>query len=81
MLENSGPIKYQAGQTVKTRAADPRLILRAKRFPERRIMRKSGVSQQAVERFLSGARVHPTTRLKLARAIEELEREMKNASR
>jgi len=75
VLENSGPIKYQAGQTAKTRAADPRLILRAKRFSERRIMRKSGVSQHAVERFLSGARVHPTTRLRLTKAIEELERE------
>lgn len=32
VIENSGPIRYQVGQTKKTRAADPALILRAKKF-------------------------------------------------
>ena len=78
LLENSGPIRYQAGQTAKTRAADARLILRARRFPIRRLMRESGKSQHAVERFLSGARVHPPTREKMAQAIEKLEREIRD---
>lgn len=75
MLENRGPTKYQAGQTAKTRAADPRLILRAKRFGVRQLVRESGKKQHAVERFLRGERVHPETRMKLQKAIEELERE------
>ena len=78
MLESSGPIRYQSGQTMNTRGGDARLILRAKRFGTRRLMRTSGVSQHAIERFLKGARVHPSTRADLARAIEKLEREDRN---
>jgi len=74
-LESTGPIRYEQGQTAKTRAADPALILRAKRFPERQLMRESHVSQHPVERFLSGARVHPSTRTGLMQAVERLERE------
>jgi DNA-binding LacI/PurR family transcriptional regulator len=40
------------------------------------LMRESGVSQHAIERFLDGEkRVHPATRLKIARAVERLEPE------
>jgi hypothetical protein len=74
VLEKSGPIRYQAGQTAKTRAADPRLILKGKRFPIWRIMRASGVSQHTLERFLDGQRVYPRTRQKIAQAIQGLER-------
>jgi hypothetical protein len=78
MLESSGPIRYQSGQTMNTRGGDARLILRAKRFGIRRLMRTSGVWQHAIERFLKGARVHPSTRAELARAIEKMEREDRN---
>ena len=36
-------------------------------------MREAKVSQHALERFLSGARVYPSTRAKLTQAIEKLE--------
>jgi len=75
VLESTGPIRYQAGQRAKTRSADPGLILGAKRFPLRQLIRESGVSQHSVERFLDGEPVHPTTRARLARAVEKLERE------
>ena len=74
LLEGSGPRKYQQGQTAKTRSADPRLILRARRLPFRKLMRESHTSQGALERFLAGGRVHPSTRTKLAEAIDRLER-------
>jgi hypothetical protein len=72
-LENAGPIKYHRHQTAKTRASDSGLILRARRFPLRQLMRRSGASQHSVERFLQGDRVHPATRAKLAKAVEKLE--------
>jgi hypothetical protein len=75
VLENPGPIGYQAGQRTKTRAAHAGLILRAKRFSIRRLMRESGVSQHAIERFLSGARLHPATRARMAQAVQKVERE------
>jgi hypothetical protein len=84
VLENRGPIRYQAGQTIKTRAADAGLILRVerllrtKRVSKRRLTRESGVYQHSVERFLSGARLHPSTRVRLARAVEKLEREARD---
>jgi hypothetical protein len=84
VLENTGPIKYQSGQTVKTRAANAGLILRVKRLlgtklvSKRRFTRESGVSQHAVERFLSGERLHPSTRARLAQAVEKLEREVRD---
>jgi len=58
VLENTGPIQYQRPQTAKTRAADAGLILRARRFPLRQLMRESGASQHAIERFLDGDRIH-----------------------
>jgi hypothetical protein len=75
ILQNSGPMKYQSGRTVKTHAADAGLILRAKQFSIRNLMRECRVSQHAIERFLDGERVHPATRVRIARAVEALERE------
>jgi len=75
VLERSGPVQYQAGQTGKTRAADAGVIRRARRFPLRQLMRESGASQHSTERFLHGDRVHPATRVRLERAVERLERE------
>ncbi len=74
VLEDAGPIKYLSHQTSKTRAADPGLSLRAREFGVRPLMRQSGASQHSVERFLDGDRVHPATRAKLEKAIEDLER-------
>jgi hypothetical protein len=68
ILENSGPIQYGRNKTANTRAADAALIRRARGFPLRRLMRESGVSQHAIERFLDGERVHPATRGRIARA-------------
>jgi hypothetical protein len=68
-------MKYQSGRTVKTHAADAGLILRAKQFSIRNLMRECRVSQHAIERFLDGERVHPATRVRIARAVEALERE------
>jgi hypothetical protein len=80
LLENTGPIKYDRHQTAKTRAADAGLILRARRFPLRQLMRESGASQHAIERFLDGDRVHPATRDALERALEKLERQRLRAT-
>jgi hypothetical protein len=38
---------------------------------------ESGVSQHPIERFLSGGRVHPSTRARLLQAVQKLEREFK----
>jgi hypothetical protein len=73
IVEGTGPVRYQRRQTPKTRPADDTLILRAKRFSMRQLMRASGVSQHAVERFLRGERIHPGTRERLAKAVEALE--------
>ncbi len=75
IVEPSGPIKYQPGQTARTRAADAGVIRRARRFPLRQLMRESGASQHSTERFLDGDRVHPATRVRLQRAVEKLERD------
>jgi hypothetical protein len=75
ILGNTRPIQYHRHQTAKTRAADAGLILRARRFPLRQLMRESRASQHATERFLRGDRVHPSTRAALARAVQKLERE------
>jgi len=80
VLENPGPIKYQAGQGVKTRAADAGLILRARRYPLRQLMRESGASQHSTERFLRGDRVHPATRARLEQTVEKLERQRQRAT-
>jgi len=78
LLGNTGPIQYGRNQTVNTRAGDAALIRRARRFPLRRLMRESGVSQHAIERFLDGERVHPATRVRIARAVEKPEREARD---
>ncbi len=75
-IDSSGPVEYQPGQTRNTRAADPGVILRAKAFGIRELMRESGAGQHAVERLLSGVRIHPATRAKLQEAIERLERQI-----
>jgi len=80
LLENTGPITYHRHQTAKTRAADAGLILRARRYPLRQLMRESGASQHSTERFLRRERVHPTTRARLASAVEKLERERLRAT-
>ena len=80
LLENTGPIQYQRHRTAKTRAADAGLILRARRFPLRKLMRESGASQHSAERFLDGDRVHPATRARLALAVEKLERQRLRAT-
>jgi hypothetical protein len=76
MLENAGPIQYHVRRTSKTRAANPKLVLRAQKFPLRKLIRESGASQHATERFLRGERVHPATRDKLAEVVDKLEREV-----
>lgn len=73
-VENSGPITYQAHRTQNTHAADPGLILRAKRFPLRQLMRESGLWQHAIERFLRGDRVFPNTRARMIETVQRLER-------
>ena len=77
LLQNRGPVEYAPRQTIRTRAADAALILRAKRFPLRLLMRRSGLSQHAVERFLSTARVHPDTRARMETIVRLLEQEIR----
>lgn len=74
VLESGGPMTYQADRTRNTHAADPGLILRAQRFPLRQIMRESGLSQHAVQRFLAGGRVFPNTRARMMEVVRKLER-------
>jgi len=74
VLENSGPISYGSGRKGKTRSADPMLIAKARRYGLRQLMRESGASQHAVERFLKGERLHPATRARLEEAVQRLER-------
>ncbi len=81
MLERTGPIQYQAGSRAKTRPADPDLVRRASQFGPRLLMRESGVSQHSIERFLDYAPVHPATRVRLAEAVEKLERETTHTER
>lgn len=80
VLENTGPIQYHRHQTAKTRAGDAGLILRARRFPLRQLMRESRASQHAIERFLDGDRVHPATRARLESAVVTLERQRLRAT-
>jgi hypothetical protein len=58
----------------KTRSADPGLIVRARRYGLRKLMRDAKASQHSVERFLRGERVHPQTSARLKLAIEDLEK-------
>jgi hypothetical protein len=71
-LESTGPMRYHAGRK-NTRAADPEIIGRAKRFSIRQLMRESGTSQHAVQRFLRSEPVHPETRTQIEAAVERLE--------
>jgi hypothetical protein len=59
-LENDGPIRYGTGRKKKTRSADPLLIAKARRYGVRPLMRASGTSQHATERYLRGEQVHPS---------------------
>lgn len=72
-VENSGPVTYQPHRTQNTYAADSGIVLRAKRFPLRQIMRESGLSQHTVERFLRGGRVFPETREHMMKTVQKLE--------
>jgi hypothetical protein len=74
IVENGGPIAYQAHRTRNTHAGDAGLILRARRFPLREMMRESGLSQHAVERFLRGDRVFTGTRARIMKTVQKLER-------
>lgn len=74
IVENDGPITYQANRTRNTHAGDAGLILRARRFPLREMIRESALSQHAVERFLSGERVFPSTRARIMKTVQKLER-------
>ena len=74
VLEGAGPIRYGSGRNAKTRSADPVLIVRARLYGLRKLMRKGKTSQHSVERFLAGGRVHPQTRARLKLAIEDLEK-------
>jgi hypothetical protein len=74
VLDNVGPVKYYPRKTANTRPADAALIQRASRFPKKLLRRESGASQHAIDRFFRGERIHPGTRKKLAKTVEELER-------
>jgi hypothetical protein len=72
ILENKGPIRYGARRSAKTRSADPTLIAKARRYGLRQLMRESGASQHATQRFLNAERVHPRTRANLEAAVKKL---------
>jgi hypothetical protein len=74
VVQNGGPITYQANRTRNAHAGEPGLILRARRFPLRAMIRESALSQHAVERFLSGDRVFPGTRARIMKTVQKLER-------
>ena len=73
VFDNTGPIQYQAGRTAKTRAADAALVQRLRRFSLRQL-KQSGLSRDTIIQARRGARLHPATHAKLARAVEKLER-------
>lgn len=75
VLEGDGPIRYGDGRQGKTRSAAPLLIQKARRYGLRLLVRASGTSQHATERFLRGERVHPATRKRLADAVANLEQD------
>jgi hypothetical protein len=72
LVEDARPRTYAPRQTSNTRPANAELIRRAKRFSIRKLMRASGASQHAIERFLRGERVHPRTRERIAKAVEQV---------
>ncbi|MGA2946084.1 MAG: hypothetical protein WBP65_23005 [Candidatus Sulfotelmatobacter sp.] len=71
-LENAGPIRYQSGQTANTRAVDPALQKRIGQFSLRQL-KQSDLSRDTIIQARRGARLHPDTRARLARAVDELE--------
>lgn len=77
VLDQAGPVRYHPRKTANTRPADAALIERAKRFPKKLLGRESGVSQHAIGRFLNGARIHPSTRKKVAESVKQLESKRK----
>ena len=74
-LESGGPIKYQAGQTAKTRAADVGLRMKLNQFSLNQLQ-QSGLSRDTIIQAKPRARLHPESRILLAQAVEKLEREM-----
>ncbi len=70
-------MEYPPGKTLRTRAADAGLIARAKHLclsvPQ--LMRVAKVSQHSAERFLRTERIHPATRMRIGKAVEQLEQE------
>jgi hypothetical protein len=74
VLENTGPIQYRRQQTANTRPADLRLMKRLNQFSLRQL-EGSGASRDTIIQARRGARLHPSTRARLARAVEDLERQ------
>lgn len=64
ILESTGPIKYQRGQTPKTRAVDAALLTRLKKFSLRQL-KHSGLSRDTIIQARRGARLHPETRARV----------------
>jgi hypothetical protein len=71
-LESTGPIRYQSRQTVNTRGVDPELQKRLNRFSLRQL-KESGLSRDTIIQARRGARLHPTTRARLAQMVDELD--------
>jgi hypothetical protein len=71
VIESGGPIKYQAGHTAKTRAADAVLLQKLMQFSLRQL-KQSGLSRDTIIQARRGARLHPDSRARLAQAVEEL---------
>jgi hypothetical protein len=74
VLENTGPIRYQSRQTIRTRAIEPGLQKRLSQFSLRQLV-QSGLSRDTVIKARRGERVHPDTRARLAQIMEKLERD------
>jgi hypothetical protein len=72
VFDNTGPIQYQAGRTAKTRAADAGLVKRLREFSLRQL-KQSGLSRDTIIQARRGARLHPATRARLERVVENLE--------
>ena len=59
-------------QTAKTRAADAGLVKRLREFSLRQL-KQSGLSRDTIIQARRGARLHPATRARLERVVENLE--------
>jgi hypothetical protein len=73
VLEGGGPIQYQAGRTIKTRAANAGLVKGLCKFSLRQL-KQSGLSRDTIIQARRGARLHPDTRARLAQTVDKLER-------